>query len=341
MVKRYRAGIIGLGRIGFLFQYDKKREQPASHSLALFLNKSIKLVCGSDINQERLTKWQSFYKNSRTYLSYKEMLDKENLDIITIAVSEKDHLEVVLDAIKRKPKLIILEKPVASNSKDSYLIKKQSDEYNVPILINHPRRYSNDYIRLKKILEEKYIGEIHSVNISFCSGLKVWEKECEINGDCALIHDGTHVIDIINYLFNVDLSKPIIDKIVFSYNTKEEIDSIYFHYEFETIPYILYIEISGNKKFFGFDIDIKANLGRIVIGNGYFKIYKRERSKLYSNFYSLTKKFDYSKIKLKYFTNMINNAVNFLNDKEEILSSLNDGIRSLDNLYIILETIFK
>ena len=237
--------------------------------------------------------------------------------------------------IEKKTKLIILEKPVASNLKDSYFIKEKSENYNVPILVNHPRRYSNDYIKLKEIIQNQYIGNIHSVNVSLWSGLEIWKKECEINGNCSLIHDGTHIVDILHYLFNIDLSKPIIDKIIYNSENSEEIDSIYLHYKFDTSPYIIYVELSGNKKFFGVDMDIRGNIGRIIIGNGYFKIYKREKSKLYLNFYSLRKKFDYSKMKLRYFSNMVNNAINFIENKEKLLSTLDDGIKDLEGLYII------
>ena len=49
MVK-YKAAIIGTGRIGYLLQKDGKREQPASHSSALFKNNRINLIAGCDIN---------------------------------------------------------------------------------------------------------------------------------------------------------------------------------------------------------------------------------------------------------------------------------------------------
>ena len=38
---RYNAAIIGTGRIGFSLGFDKKREQPASHTMTLINNKSI------------------------------------------------------------------------------------------------------------------------------------------------------------------------------------------------------------------------------------------------------------------------------------------------------------
>lgn len=335
MVNKYKSAIIGLGRIGFLFQFDKKREQPASHSLALFKNKKIDLVAGCDINKERLKQWNSFYKKSRCYSSYIEMLEKENPDIVTISVDEKSHLELTLNTIERKPKLIILEKPVATNLKDALLIKDKATKYNVPILVNHPRRYSNHYIILKSLLKEQYIGEIHSVIFSLWSGMKVWKKDCDINGNCSLLHDGTHLIDIIYYLFEIDLLNPVIDNII--KDDKGEIESLFVHYEFQKSPYIIYVETSGNKKYFGFDIDIRGKDGRIIIGNGYFKVYKRKKSKLYSNFYSLEKKIDYSKKRLNYFSNMINNAVNFLDNKENLYSFLDDGIKDIEAIYKIVE----
>lgn len=33
--KKYSAALIGLGRIGFSLGFDRKREQPASHTMAL------------------------------------------------------------------------------------------------------------------------------------------------------------------------------------------------------------------------------------------------------------------------------------------------------------------
>ena len=54
--KTYSAALIGTGRIGYSLGLDKKREQPASHSMALNAEKRIKLVAGCDINAENLEK---------------------------------------------------------------------------------------------------------------------------------------------------------------------------------------------------------------------------------------------------------------------------------------------
>lgn len=81
--------------------------------------------------------------------------------------------------------------------------------------------------------------------------------------------------------------------------------------------------MSGQRKYFGFDIDIKGTTGRILIGNGYLKVFVRKKSRFYSGFYSLEKIRTISRpSKTKYFTNMINNTIDYLEGKSEIESTL-------------------
>ena len=120
--KKYTAAIIGTGRIGFSLGLDKKREQPASHTFALKQNPRIKLVAGCDVNKENLDFWAKSNKVCRLYSNATELFSKEKEiygkvpDIITVAVNEAFHHEIALEAIKAKPLLVILEKPVALNT---------------------------------------------------------------------------------------------------------------------------------------------------------------------------------------------------------------------------------
>ena len=69
MQKTYTSAIIGLGRIAFTLGYDKKREQPASHTMALKANRRIKIIAGCDIDENRLEKWQKANPGAKTYSS--------------------------------------------------------------------------------------------------------------------------------------------------------------------------------------------------------------------------------------------------------------------------------
>ena len=65
--KIYTAAIIGTGRIGFSLGFDKKREQPASHTMALLNNKRIRVLAGVDTDKENLEKWKSYVKGAEIF----------------------------------------------------------------------------------------------------------------------------------------------------------------------------------------------------------------------------------------------------------------------------------
>lgn len=326
--KKYSAVLVGLGRIGFTLGFDKKREQPASHTMALLDNSNIEIVAGCDSNIESANEWKKFFDskklNPQVFYSSKELYQKVKADIIVIAVNEKSHLEECLLAIESKPKLIILEKPVALNTAEAKKIKEASLKNEVPIMVNHERRFSEDYLTAKRFIEK--IGEIQSVKAELCSGLRVYAPQFENDGSYSLIHDGTHLVDIVQYILEEDLENPTVTGI---YRDEEKIVRNFTAiYSTKKVPQIE-ITMSGRSKFFSFGIDILGTLGRICVGNGYAKFYERKESKLYTGFYSLTNSNINISRKTRYFSNMIKNAVNFLNGKSRLLSPLDDAISDL------------
>lgn len=324
--KIYKAVVIGTGRIGFLFQYDKKREQPASHSNALYKNKNIEIVAGCDSNAERLRKWGRVYKNARTFSDYKKLLDEVDFDIVVIAVNESSHVEVALETIKKRPGLIILEKPIASFLEEAQIIYDKAEELNVPVLVNHERRYSLDYIKARELIANGEIGDVYSVHASLWSGVAVWDTKKSQSDVSGLFHDGTHIVDIVSFLFNDAEVKDIsLDKTIVN---SEKIRQVNIHYEIGGVP--VFLELAGNRKYFGFDLDIRGKFGRIIIGNGYFKLYKRKASRFYTNFYSLT---PIRKIKRPsktcYFSNMVKNGVDFIDKKAAIVSGIDNAMNTI------------
>ena len=62
-----------------------------------------------------------------------ELFTTCNPDIVIIAVNENSHLETALKVISKKPKLVVLEKPVALNSKEGMKIVKAAEKNKVPV----------------------------------------------------------------------------------------------------------------------------------------------------------------------------------------------------------------
>lgn len=341
---RYIAAIVGTGRIGFTLGFDKKREQPASHTMALLGNKRIKLIAAADTNEENLENWRKYVKShggqkdfTLTFTTSKELYENVTcLDIITVAVNEDNHLEECIKAIEYKPKLVILEKPVALNSEEAEKIHAKAVECGVPVMVNHERRFAKDYLSVVNMM--KQIGDIQSVVGELDSGLRIYGEEFEKDGTYSLLHDGTHLIDIIQFLLGTskESSSPILKNPTVTGIYKDEkgiVRNFCAHYQsvvssFGTIPEVT-VKMSGRSKFFEFRIEILGTLGKICVGNGFAELYLRKESKLYTGFYSLTRQ----KLKLPkktgYFSGMIQNAVDFLDGQSELVSPLEDAISDL------------
>ncbi len=342
LYKKYTAAIIGTGRIGFSLGFDKKREQPASHTMALLTNNSIEIVAGCDTNEENLNNFCKYIKkyneNARFFNNLSDFLDffTELPDIIVIAVNEDSHLSVTLKVLERRPKLIILEKPVALNTAEGNLIKQKSQEFDVPLLINHERRFALDYNFAREYLSK--IGKILTVNARLDSGLRVYLKEKEDKGEYSLLHDGTHLVDIVLFLLDggVQVSEKhdsLQDIKLISLTRDDEKPEVVRNINVHACNSVcndINFNISGQSKYFGFEIEIIGSLGRIKIGNGIFDFYKREESSLYTGFYSLVPDKSVKKIKKTgYFANMVQNAVDFLDGKAELKSTLDNGLETL------------
>ena len=152
--KKYTAAIIGTGRIGFTLGFDKKREQPASHTMALRQNNRIKLIAGCDNNAPRLAHWHRFNKKTAVCSDFSYLFATTKPDIVVVAVNEDSHLNASLAAIRARPKLVILEKPVALNMEQALKIKTESEKLCIPILVNHERRFARDYEIAKSLIDE-------------------------------------------------------------------------------------------------------------------------------------------------------------------------------------------
>ncbi|MBN1798102.1 MAG: Gfo/Idh/MocA family oxidoreductase [Spirochaetales bacterium] len=332
---KFSAAVIGTGRIGYLLQKDKKREQPASHAAALAKSRHISLIAGCDINTERLMLWKKDYPRTACYGSAQELMQKEKPDLVVVAVSEDAHTEVALDVIKHKPKLIILEKPVGPNLAAAEQIRKAAARYKVPICVNHERRFSLDYLAAAQLIRNKELGDLQTVSGRLWSSSPIWTPSCAEKGDCSLIHDGTHLIDILHFLLEQHLKKPTVDRIV--KNKRSEIRLLNLHYKLSKNG-LLCLELNGNSEIFDFEITFNGTRGKLIIGNGYLKLYTKAPSPYYSGFSSLKRRKKVRRPRITgYFSRMVENCVDFLLDKAPLISPLSEGIRTLKALYEIVE----
>ena len=174
-----RVAVIGVGSMG--------------QNHARVFSEIATLVAVSDVNETQgLNVSEKF--GCKYYKNYKELIDNEELDAVSIAVPTKYHKVVTLDCIN-KGLHVLLEKPIATNVFEAKSIITAAKEKNVKLMIGHIERFNPAVKALKKVMDDNELGEILSL-----SGKRVGFFPSQIKDSNIIIDVAVHDVDIFNYL---------------------------------------------------------------------------------------------------------------------------------------------
>ena len=81
----------------------------------------------------------------RPYSSYEEMLQREELDIVSVCTHAPLHAPVTLAAAEAGVKAVFCEKAIATSLAEADAMVAACDERNVKLVINHTRRWDPYY----------------------------------------------------------------------------------------------------------------------------------------------------------------------------------------------------
>ena len=194
----FNVALIGVGNIGLLFDEDKTdTTKVLSHIKALYLHESFLLKYVVDIDDSNLSKVQNFFPEVSFLNDYKNIVNHEDIDIVVIATPTKTHFQILDDFKNNKNiQLFFMEKPLF-NTIDEY--NKIAIELQQKIVINYLRRFNQQIQNLKKEIQTNQFLNLEKIIINYCKGLK---------------NNGSHMIDLINFLFDNPkvLSSIILDK---------------------------------------------------------------------------------------------------------------------------------
>jgi predicted dehydrogenase len=121
------------------------------------------------------------------YKSYKELLSKEKLDIVSICLWPHLHAEVAIAACEAGVPAVHCEKPMALTWGDAKRMKAAADANGVKLTFNHQRRHLPCFQLARKMLFEGAIGEVERFDAE-CGDLFDWGTHwfnmmCYLNGD--------------------------------------------------------------------------------------------------------------------------------------------------------------
>jgi len=328
MKKKYRAGVIGCGRIGSRLEEDPLRGKPCTHAGGYNAHPEVELIAGCDINEKQLECFQRQWGTVKTFTKVRDFLHEEP-DIVSIAVWTENHYSVLQEVVKAPSvRVILLEKPIASTVRQGAKILRLCEEKGKQLVIYHTRQWQPVYLQAKKLIREGVLGKIKTIHAHVLSGKPPkLSREKYIGG--TFFHDGTHLIDILCSLCGK------ITKIE-SVRVKRPWGKAFI--ETEVLAQMRMkcgafacVEGSGNRNYFSFQLDIQGTKGRLLLGNDVKKLWLTQKSTRYTNFKELEEQpFDVEPANAH--LNCVRNIVDHLNQGTPLLSTGKEALNVLKTI---------
>lgn len=330
-----KAALIGCGRIGSLLEDDPLRYKPCTHAGGA-TNAGISFSHACDINGERLEQFRSKYHvppgNCST--DYRDLFhDQKKVPPIAIIATWTDsHCEIAEHAARNGVRAIVLEKPVCANLVQAQRLLETCRKHGTHLVVNHERRYTNRYQKARELITSGKIGDMLSINGSILTSGSFGLSE-ENQGGGPLLHDGTHLVDMVRFFGGeittargrfqrYDRDRGFEDRASAWLTTEHGMD--------------VFLQAGGRARYFHFELDLVGTRGRIIIGNGFNRLFTTGKSKYYKGFQDL-EEVPFPRFRDENcFTSLYREVKKLVNGKVPVpLSSGEDGYRALEIVHAV------
>ena len=163
-----------------------------SHSSCFYSHENINIKGYVDVDLDAAKAMASKYAVSYYSNNVEEALKDVRPSFISVCTPDASHFEVMSKVLLSPfcPRVIFLEKPALTSSTDFSTIAELSKNVDTTIIVNHSRRFDDNYKALKDIIVNRTYGECIRIDCWYYSG---W------------IHNGVHLVDTLQHIFDDEL----------------------------------------------------------------------------------------------------------------------------------------
>jgi len=193
---RMKAGIIGAGGI-------------ADYHIRGYLAAGASVEAIADMDTVRAREKAGKYGIGETYSGYTEMLDKSDVDLVSVCLPNKLHCDVVIEALKAG-RNVFCEKPPALNATETVRMAEAAGKAGKTLMFDFNNRARPEAQALMQYIRKGDIGRINSAQalwIRRCGipGFGGWFTQKALSGGGPVI-DLLHMIDLALYF--MEFPKP-------------------------------------------------------------------------------------------------------------------------------------
>jgi len=197
-MKTYRVGIIGLGLIF------------PSHAFPLHLLEQTEVVAVCDIKPEANQRAEDLY-HLKAYTDYKEMLKREDIDVVHILTPHYLHAPMAIDALNAG-KHVLTEKPMSIGYEEACAMVEAAQRNNVTLGVISQNRYNAASIAIKEAISSGSLGKVIGQRV-IIPGTKpmyyyrnsdwrgTWDKE----GGSLVIDVAVHILDLARWFLDEEI----------------------------------------------------------------------------------------------------------------------------------------
>lgn len=172
MQNSYRAAVVGLSGISANRPAPDpesilKTPSPSSHLGAYHLLPQTDVVAVCDLKTELFEKvaqtWGQEFGELETYTDYRAMIERENLDILSVCTSDHRHTDIVIAAANAGVKGIICEKPLATSVDEATRMIEACEASGSLLVVDHTNRWRPHYDMARQAIRDGSIGKVHRI----------------------------------------------------------------------------------------------------------------------------------------------------------------------------------
>lgn len=146
----------------------------------------VKIAAVCDINKTNGKKLAGLYK-TKYYSDFRKMLEKEEIQAVSITVPTALHKEVGLFCINRGINVLV-EKPLAPTVEEAKLLTKAAHKRGIILTVGHIERFNPAVLKLRDLIKKGRLGKVVSIVVKRVGLFPPRIKDVNVVTDLA-VHD--------------------------------------------------------------------------------------------------------------------------------------------------------
>ena len=168
-MKTYKAAVIGCSRMGAFIDNEvvgaPGHVPPYAHTAVFYACPRTHLAACSDIRPEVMEEVGSQFDipKERQYTDYKELIDREQPDIVSVATQPEHRAEIVIYAVEHGAKAIYAEKALSASMAEADAILEACERNGAVLNLGTQRRWHPGFVKMRGVIESGRIGDLKTV----------------------------------------------------------------------------------------------------------------------------------------------------------------------------------